>query len=104
MTTRGAGTSCAGNAVGPGLVVDTAESTRAYAHGQIAGFVSLSNAVLFLATIIGLLGLANTLVLATEPPKVTLRNAPATPSVQRVAKNAIGDRHACRQADFAGVS
>lgn len=44
------------------LVIDTPDDTRAYANGQLNGFFSLAYAILFVAALISMLGLANTLV------------------------------------------
>lgn len=46
------------------LVVDSPADSRAYAEGQLDGFFSLGYAILVVATVISLLGLANTLVVA----------------------------------------
>lgn len=44
------------------LVIDTPDDTRAFAFGQLNGFFSLAYAILFVAALISMLGLANTLV------------------------------------------
>jgi putative ABC transport system permease protein len=46
------------------LVVDSPADARAYAEGQLDGFFALGYAILVVAAIISLLGLANTLVVA----------------------------------------